>query len=67
VVAHTCNHSTHKAEAQEDWEFEYILGYIVRPYLKTNKQKKGAKQPKTSVISKNHVIKQILYICRMNE
>jgi hypothetical protein len=34
MVVHTCN-AVLRRPRQEDWEFETILSYTVRPYLKT--------------------------------
>jgi hypothetical protein len=42
VVMHACNPSTWKAR-QEDWNFEASLGYIVRPCLKTELERKREK------------------------
>ena len=39
MVAHAFNSSTWDTEAGESFQFEASLVYIVRPFLKTNKQK----------------------------
>jgi hypothetical protein len=43
---HSCNPKTHRRWRQEDLEFKTSLGYIVKFFLKTNKQTN--KQTKTA-------------------
>jgi hypothetical protein len=41
---HSCNPKTHRRWRQEDLEFKTSLGYIVKFFLKTNKQTNKQKQ-----------------------